>query len=230
MTRRQGDLLRPLTEEERTVLEQISRAHSEPASHVARAKALLAVSAGQSYLAAAQVAGRCSSDAVSQWVSRFNHEGLAALEPRHGGGASCIYGVAAQERILTEARRTPNRIQDGTATWSLTTLQRALRQAADGLPQVSTYTIWMTLRQVNWSWPRDRTWCDTGRVKRKRKAGGVEVVDPDTIAKKLDREGLSSCRKTGVAGVVPRSSRPFSNGALFGHQLATGRRAKPPPP
>jgi hypothetical protein len=59
-----------------------------------------------------------------------------------------------------------------------------LRQAADGLPQVSTYTIWMTLRQVNWSWQRDRTWCDTGRVKRKRKAGVVEVVDPDTIAKK----------------------------------------------
>jgi len=43
------------------------------------------------------------------------------------------YGGAEQERILAEARRTPDRVKDGTATWSLTTLQRALRQAADGL-------------------------------------------------------------------------------------------------
>jgi len=42
MTRRKKDPLRPLTDEEREVLEQISRAQSEPASHVARAKALLA--------------------------------------------------------------------------------------------------------------------------------------------------------------------------------------------
>lgn len=130
------------------------------------------------------MAGQYSGDTVSQWVVRFNHDGLTALEPRHGGGQLRRYGVAEQERILAEARRTPDRAQDGTATWSLTTLQRALRQAADGLPQVSTYTIWLTLRQVNWSWQRARTWCDTGKVKRKRKAGVVEVVDPDTIAKK----------------------------------------------
>jgi len=184
MTRRQRDPLRPLTDEERTALEQISRAHSEPASHVARAKALLAVSAGQSYHAAAQMAGQYAGDTVSQWVARFNREGLPALEPRHGGGPARQYAVAAQERILAEARRTPDRAEDGTATWSLTTLQRALRQAADGLPQVSTYTLWLTLRQANWSWQRGRTWCDTGKVKRKRKAGVVEVVDPDALAKK----------------------------------------------
>ena len=86
MTRRQKDSLRPLTEEERTVLTQISRAQSEPASHVARAKALLAVASGQSYTAAARDAGRRSNDAVSQLVSRFNRKGLTAIEPRHGGG------------------------------------------------------------------------------------------------------------------------------------------------
>ncbi|MGB6846649.1 MAG: hypothetical protein WBG05_00425 [Thermoanaerobaculia bacterium] len=58
MTRRMKDPLRPLTDEEREVLEQISRARSEPASHVARAKALLAVADGQSYTAAARAAGR----------------------------------------------------------------------------------------------------------------------------------------------------------------------------
>ena len=53
MTRRRKDPLRPITLEERAWLERISRATSEPASHVARAKALLAVAAGQTYQAAA---------------------------------------------------------------------------------------------------------------------------------------------------------------------------------
>ena len=79
MTRRQKDRLRPLTDEERTVLIRISRAQSEPASHVARAKALLAVADGASYTEAARAAGRRSNDAVSQLVSRFNREGLAAI-------------------------------------------------------------------------------------------------------------------------------------------------------
>ena len=32
------------------------------------------------------------------------------------------------ERILAEARRSPDREQDGTAVWSLLTLQRAMRR------------------------------------------------------------------------------------------------------
>jgi len=184
MPRRQKNPLRPLTKEEREVLEQIARAHSEPASHVARAKSLLAVADGKTYVKAAWAAGRCSGKAVSQLVARFNQEGLAAIEPRHGGGPQPIYGVAEQERILAEARRKPDREKDGTATWSLSTLQQALRRAPDGLPQISTFTIWMTLRQAGWSWQLDRTWCDTGKVKRKRKEGIVEVVDPDATPKK----------------------------------------------
>jgi len=184
MSRRQKEPLRALTTEERKVLNQIARAQSEPASHVARAKALLAVADGKTYVKAAQAAGRRSGKAVSQLVSRFNQEGLTAIEPRHGGGPVVIYGAAEQQRILAEARRKPDREADGTASWSLTTLQQALRQADDGLPQVSTYTIWLTLHQANWSWQQDRTWCETGKVKRKRKAGVVEVLDPDATPKK----------------------------------------------
>lgn len=184
MSRRRKDPLRPLTEEERTVLTQIARARSEPASHVARAKMLLAVAGDKTYQAAAEEAGRKSNDSVSQLVSRFNEEGLAALAPRHGGGPEIEYGPVERERILAEARRTPDREVDGTATWSLTTLQRALRQAPEGLPRVSTYTIWQVLHEAGFSWQRSRTWCETGKVKRKRKAGVVEVTDPDAEAKK----------------------------------------------
>jgi transposase len=184
LSRLPNDPLRPLTEEEQAVLEQISRSRSDPAEHVIRAKLLLGVASGLSHSAAARAVGRKSNDAVTHLVSRFNREGLAALAPRHGGGAEPTYGPTERERILAEFRRTPDREQDGTATWSLTTLQRVLRRAADGLPQVSTYTIWTVLQEAGYRYGKDRTWCHTGVVQRRRKAGVVEVVDPDAAPKK----------------------------------------------
>ena len=184
MSRRQKDPLRPLTAEEQTALERLSRSQSEPASQVARAKALLAVAAGQPYTAAARAAGRRSGDGVAHLVTRFNQHGVAAIVPGHGGGPPPTYTVAERNRILAEARRTPDREQDGTATWSLMTLRRALRTAPDGLPRVSTGTIRAVLIDAGWSWQRSRSWCETGTAQRKRKQGIVTVVDPDAEAKK----------------------------------------------
>ena len=184
MARRPNDPLRPLTPAERTHLERLRRSHTEPAAEVARAKALLAVSEGQPFTVAARTAGRRSGDAVAQLVARFNQEGLAALPGRHGGGQPKRYTSTEQARILREVQRTPDRDTDRTATWSLTTLQRALRQGPDGLPTVSTYTIWCVLHDAGFRWQRDRSWCPTGTAVRKRKAGTVTVHDPDAEAKK----------------------------------------------
>ena len=184
MARQRKDPLRPLTDDERSWLERISRATSEPASHDGRAKAVLAVADGQTYQAAAHAAGRHANDAVAHLVARFNQLGLAALVPGHAGGSAPIYTTAERERIVAEARRPPLREQDGTATWSLSTLRRALRCAPDGLPNVSNYTIWCVLHDAGWSWQHSRTWCDTGKALRKRKAGVVTVTDPDAEAKK----------------------------------------------
>jgi transposase len=192
MTRRQKDPLRALTEEERHLLVGISRSQAEPASHVARAKALLAVADGMSYTAAAKAAGRRSGDAICKLVWRFNREGIAALQPGHGGGRKPTYTASERERILKEVRRKPEREKEGTATWSLSTLRRALRRAPDGLPEVSTYTIWKVLRETGFEWQRTRSWCETGKVKRKKRKSGevVEVTDPDAEAKKFDRTRL----------------------------------------
>ncbi len=184
MGRLQVDPLRPLTEEERTWLTRLSRARAEPAAHVARATALLAVADGASYTEAAHTPGRRSGDAVAHLVARFNREGLAAVEPRHGGGHTPVYAEAERARIVAEAQRVPDPTTDGTATWSLTTLQRTLRRAPDGLPTVSTYTIWQALHAAGLSWQHDRSWCTTGRVLRKQKAGVVEVEDVDATPKK----------------------------------------------
>src|SRR5262245_46425199 len=184
MTRRQKDPLRPLTPDEQEWLERISRSQSDPASHVARAKILLAVAGGATFTAAALAAGHRSNDAAAQLVTRFNREGVAAIVPRHGGGHPSTYTVVHHTRILAEARRMPSREADGAATWSLMMLRQALRNASDGLPSISTATIRAVLRDAGWTWQRTRSWCQTGKAVRRRKAGPVTVVDPDAEAKK----------------------------------------------
>lgn len=184
MPRPQKDPLRRLTPDEHVQLERISRSHAAPAAHVARAKALLAVAAGRRFTEAARIAGRQSGDAVAHLVSRFNREGLAALEPGHGGGQPRRDTQREQERILREVRREPDRDRDGTATWALSTLQRALRRAPDGLPGISTATIWCALHEAGFAWGKDRSWCQTGTAIRKRTSGTVVVIDPDAGAKK----------------------------------------------
>ena len=165
-------------------MHRLSRARSQPAAHVVRARQVLAVAEGHSYTAAARLTGRRSGDAVAQLVACFNRAGLAAIEPSHGGGSPPTYGIAERERILAEFHRSPELEQDGTATWSLSTLQRALRRAPDGLPRVSTYTIWCVLHDAGWTWQRARSWCRTGVAQRVRKRGVVEVHDRDATAKK----------------------------------------------
>jgi hypothetical protein len=66
----------------------------------------------------------------------------------------------------------------------LTTLQNALRRTPDGLPTISTYTLWTTLQQAGVSWQKSRTWCETGIAVRQRKHDVVEVKDIDTEPKK----------------------------------------------
>ncbi len=184
MTRRQKDPLRPLSAEELQMLEQLSRARREPAAHVVRAQLLLAVANGASYIAAAHSVGRRSGDAVSHLVSRFNQVGLAALEPLHRGGASILYDSEQRQLILQTMSSSPDPERDGTGTWSLSSLQRRLREQAE-FSKISTYTIWRVLHEADWSWQSSRSWCQTGQVKRRRKSGIVEVQDPDSQAKKL---------------------------------------------
>jgi transposase len=184
VSRRKNNPLRSLTDHERDALTRLSRARSAPAAQVTRARLVLAVAAGANYRDAAQALGRKSGDAVATLVARFNDQGLDALPLRHGGGHPSTYTAAARARILHEVQRPPTPARDGTATWSLNLLKKALRSAPDGLPTVSTFTIGQTLHDAGYTYQENRTWCHTGTVIRKRKAGIVTVTDPDTQPKK----------------------------------------------
>jgi transposase len=154
---------------------------------------LLAVTDGARFTEAARQAGCRSGDTVGRWVQEFNERGPVALDRGHGGGASVQYGPEAEARILQEFRRPPDRERDGTATWSLTTLQRALRRAPDGLPKVSTWTILRVLQAAGYTWQNSRTWCPTGTARRKRKqADGSTAVVAVTDPKATEKRARSS--------------------------------------
>src|SRR5829696_3801308 len=227
MSRHRKDPLRPLTPDERIALTRLSRSPSAPAAQVERARALLAIADGASYTAAAHQIGRRHTETISAWVSRFNRAGLAAVQPRHGGGPRLCYGIDEQQRILAEMARTPEREQDGTATWSLSLLQKALRQAPDGLPRVSTFTIWRTLHAAGLSWQKSRTWCETGGATRHRKHGVVRVSDPDAAAKKADRAGLHTGRAAWALGLVRGRGGAVSGRAASRRVVAAARTPGP---
>ena len=178
MATAQQEARRPLTPAERAALEQVRRATSGRVDRVRRAVALLALAEGTSFAAAARQAGYRSGSAVTALVRRFNRRGLAALTIAAGRGRQPTYDPAARAQIVTTAQRAPERQADGTATWSLSTLERTLRREA--FPRLGATTIRRVLEDAGSSYQRTRTWCPTGTAERQRKSGVARVVDPET--------------------------------------------------
>jgi transposase len=178
----QREPLRAITLAEQAELQRIVSASSERVDQVRRATAVLAVARGSPFIHAARLAGLRSGTTVADLVIRFNRHGLAALEIAAGRGRRPTYVPSARARIVATAQRSPNRRADGTATWSLSTLQRTLRRG--DFPKVGTSTIRRVLQDAGSSYQRSRTWCPTGTAQRKRKAGIVTVVDPQTEVKR----------------------------------------------
>jgi len=188
--RRPQQPLRAVSPQEQEELERVVKARSARRDQLQRARAVRAVAQGRSYIEAAQEAGYADADSVSRLVRRFNQRGLGALRIATGRGRKISYGPAERGRVVALAQRTPDREEDGTATWSLSTMERAMRQG--GLPRIGGTTIRRVLRAAGSSYQRTRTWCPTGTAVRTRKDGPVRVNDPATEKKR----GASN-RRTG---------------------------------
>jgi transposase len=178
----QKEHFRALTSAEQATLEQLVQRTSERMDRVRRASALLAVARGENFATAARAAGLRSATAVANLVSRFHRHGLAALQIRAGRGRKPAYDAAARSVIVATAQQPPERREDGTATWSLSTLQRVLRK--NTYPRIGATTIRRVLEEAGSSYQRTRSWCPTGTAQRKRKGGVVTVVDPQTEEKR----------------------------------------------
>jgi transposase len=170
--------LRPLHHDEIAVFERTVKASSDRVDRVRRALALLAVAQGLSFAQAARAAGFRSASSVTDLVARFNAQGVQVLQIAPGRGRTPTYTSTARTQIVATAQRPPTRRVDGTATWSLSLLRRALRQA--GLPHIGASTIRRVLIDAGSSFQRTRSWCPTGTAQRVRKTDVVTVVDPHT--------------------------------------------------
>ena len=225
MTRRRKDPLRPLTNAECCELTRLRRSSAAPAAQVARAAALLLVSAGADYQDAARAVGRKSGDAVSHLVARFNREGLAALEPRHGGGQVTAYDAAACARILREVARRPPRSGTGqrpglsrpcgTCCGRPPTACRASRPSPYG--ESCTRPATATSRPA------------PGVPPARPSASARPVSSPSPIPtpgqKKVDRGRLPAGRSVGPAGLVLRPGGPLPDRPPPRPELATGGSA-----
>jgi len=182
MAPQQKERLRVLTAEEQGTLERVRHTTSGRHDEVRRATALLAVAAGASFTAAAGVAGYAGGSSVHALVRRFNARGLAALTIAPGRGPKRTYDAATRAQVVALAQRPPDRKRDGTATWSLNTLARAVQREVCPAPKART--VAQILRDAGSSYQKTRTWCPTGTAERQRKAGVVRVVDPLTEEKR----------------------------------------------
>ena len=183
MARQAREPLRELTNDEQEKLHKVERSRTETAEVVARAKIILAVAGGANFAAGARCGDRKSGYGVAKLVGRFNRAGVKALQTKPGAGHPVKYTLEQREQVLAEYRRVPDPEVDGTGTWSLTTLQRAVRKRPE-LGQISRYTISKILHDAGHTWQRDRTWCDTGISIRKGKHGKRVVEDVDAESKK----------------------------------------------
>jgi len=174
--------LRRLSRAERATLPRIAKRTSERVDQLRRAIALLAVARTGVFIHAAREAGLHSGTTVADLVARFNRHGLAAVRIARGRGRRPTYAASARAQIVATAQRSPKRRTEGTATWSLSTLQQTLRRGS--FPTLGTSTIRRVLQDAGSSYQRTRTWCPTGTAQRKRKAGVVTVVDPQTEVKR----------------------------------------------
>jgi transposase len=184
--------LRQLTAEEVATVERIRDCGRERMDRIRRADVVLTAHQGWSTSVVAGVTGY-SSRGVDNLVARFNAVGLAALDVAAGRGRKRTYDEAARVQIVATAQRAPDRREDGSATWSLSLLRRALQRT--GLSRISTTTIRRVLAEAGNSYQRTRTWCPTGTAIRKRKAGPVQVVDPLTEQKRGPSSGRISMPK-----------------------------------
>src|SRR6476646_953440 len=103
-----------LTPSERTELRDRMRSRTLPAEDVRRARLILLLAQGKSYLAIRQVLG-CNPNYISRWKGRFEAERLAGLYSHHPGRAVEKRTPALEARILEWTRRPA---PDGSTHWS----------------------------------------------------------------------------------------------------------------
>ncbi len=126
-----------LTHTEVEELERRARSRTARAGDVRKARLILMLARGDSYVAI-QAALGCGSLYVAQWKQRFLAERIDGLRSRHCGSKPRVLTPRLQARILSWTRRTP---PDGSTHWSTRKLARQL-----GVNHMMVARVWARAR------------------------------------------------------------------------------------
>jgi transposase len=122
-----------LTPSERTELRDRMRSRTLPAEDVRRARLIVLLAQGKSYLAIRQVLG-CNPNYISRWKGRFEAERLAGLYSHYRGRAVEKRTPALEAKILEWTRRPA---PDGSTHWSSRKLAQHL-----GISHMMVARVW----------------------------------------------------------------------------------------
>src|SRR5271156_4188898 len=128
---RDGELR--LAARERKELKDRVRSRTLPAEDVRRARLILLLAQGKSYLTIRQLLG-CNANYISRWKGRFEAERLAGLYSRHRGRVVEKRTPALEARILEWTRRP---VPDGSTHWSSRKLAQHL-----GVSHMMVARVW----------------------------------------------------------------------------------------
>ena len=125
-----------LNADERDELRQMSISRSLPAGDVLRARMILMLADGRSYVDV-QERLQTTAPTISRWKMRFLNERITGLiEIRHPGQKPTVVTPKLQARVLNATRRKP---KDGSTHWSVRKLAKELHISKDAV-----HRIWRT--------------------------------------------------------------------------------------
>lgn len=110
--------LRPLTGNERVELERLARSRAEERRLVERAQAILQVYGGHSIQQAAEQAHH-HPQTVSEWLTRFEQQGLAGLQDAPKSGRPPTYSEEERGQLIALARTHPHVLELPFGHWTL---------------------------------------------------------------------------------------------------------------
>jgi transposase len=122
-----------LTSIEREELQSRLRARSLRAEDVRRARLLIMLADGESFLTIRKTLG-CNANYISRWKQRFLKDGFSGIYSRHKGRKVQTLTPKLEAKILTWTRRKPT---DGSTHWSTRKLAKQL-----GISHMMVARVW----------------------------------------------------------------------------------------
>ena len=150
--------LRAMSSDEEHAIRKLAHARKESAEVVRRARLLEYLLDHPDVPAshAGQAVGFAGGGAGSEWVKRFNAEGVAGLSNRPQSGRPITHTEEVHSQVLNLAMQKPRSLGYPFAMWTLERLQVALCEREN--LHLSRSTIWHWLDDEGLAWQRQQSW------------------------------------------------------------------------